>query len=358
MGTRLQPQRRWSGRRARRPTAIYQRTALSWPPTISPLVPAARLVTSVLLSVTVWLSATVLLLPSPAQAQELEPRAFSNAPVNLNFVAVAYAYSTGNVALDPSLPIEGLRSTLHVVAPRYVRTLDFFGVTSKVKFLLPVATGHWEGVLTDPLPGTDIEPGFRTRDDTGLGDARFSWEVNFFGSPALGLREFASYRQRTILGAGIQVIMPTGHYDNERLINLGSNRWAFRPQIGISQAVGRWTFEATATAWIFTDNNEYFGNLTLEQDSILALQGHVIYTIRPGFWIAVDAGVLDGGTTRIDGVVRNTLQRNSRAGLTLVYPLARQHGISVAYSRGVTTRIGADFRTFAVAYQYMWGGGL
>jgi hypothetical protein len=299
-----------------------------------------------------------LALPSLAQAQELEPRTFANVPAGLNFIGVAYAYSTGNVALDPSLPIEGLRSSLHVVAPRYVRTFGFFGVTSKVKLILPIADGHWEGVLTDPLPGTDIEPGFRTRDDSGLGDARLTWEVDFFGAPSLGLREFASYRQKAIVGANMQVIVPTGSYDRERLINLGSNRWAFRPQIGISQAVGRWTLEATATAWFFSKNNEYYGDLTLEQGRILALQGHVIYNIRPGFWIAFDAGFLDGGTTRINGVVRNTLQRNSRAGITLVYPLARQHGISIAYSRGVTTRIGADFRTLAIAYQYMWGGGL
>ena len=303
-------------------------------------------------------AAALLLFPSGVWAQELEPRTFSNAPVNLNFAGVAYAYSTGNVALDPSLPIEGLESTLQIIALRYVRTLDFFGLSSKVKVVLPLADGHWEGILTDVLPGTGLEPGFRTRDETGSGDARLTWEVNFFGAPALGLREFGSYRQRTIIGASIQVIVPTGQYDEERLINLGSNRWALRPQIGISQAFRRWTFEATATGWIFTKNNDYFGGLTLEQNMIFALQAHVIYSIRPGLWIAFDAGILDGGTTRIDGVVRNTLKKNSRAGLTLVYPLGRQHGISVAYSRGVTTRIGADFRTFAVAYQYMWGAGL
>ncbi len=311
-----------------------------------------------LLTVVFLIITVPLALPPRAQAQELEPRTFSNAPVNLNFAAIAYAYSAGNVALDPSLPIEGLKASINTIGLRYVRTLDFFGVTSKAKFLLPVAEGHWEGVLTEALPGTDIETGFQTVDRFGMGDARISWEVNILGSPALGLREFASYRQKTIVGAGIQVILPTGQYSNERLINLGSNRWVFRPQVGISRAFKRWTFEANATWWIFTDNSEYFGDLTLEQDTIFSVQGHVIYTIRPGFWIAVDAGFLDGGTTRINGVVRNTLQRNSRAGLTLVYPLGRQHGVSVAYSRGVTTRIGADFRTFAVAYQYMWGEGL
>ena len=152
--------------------------------------------------------------------------------------------------------------------------------------------------------------------------------------------------------------MPTGQYDNERLINLGSNRWAFRLETGISRTVRRWTFEAIATAWLYSANDDFFGGRKLEQDSIFAVQGHVIYTFRPGLWLALDFGFLDGGTTTIDGIVRNTLQRNSRTGLTFVYPLARKHGLSFAFTSGVTTSTGADYDTFAVGYQYMWGKGI
>lgn len=300
----------------------------------------------------------VLLAAPPAFAQELEPRTYSNAPVDLNFLAVAYAYSTGNILLDPSLPIEGIDSQLSIVALRYIRTVDFFGLSSKIKGFLPVAKGHWEGVLTEALPGTDIEAGFRTRDASGFGDARVTWEVNFFGAPALGLREFAEFRPRTVVGASIQVVLPIGTYDSDRLINLGSNRWAFRPEIGISHTVRKWTFEATLTTWLYATNKDFFGGMSLEQEAILALQGHVIYTFRPGMWVAFDAGYADGGTTRIDGVIRNTLQRNSRVGLTFLYPLARQHGLAFSWSSGVTTSVGADYHTFVAGYQYMWGGGL
>ncbi len=297
-------------------------------------------------------------LASPIHAQELEPRTYSNTPIGLNFVGVAYAFSRGNVLLDPVLPIEGLKSDLHIVGLRYVRSFSFLGVSNKFKAIVPVAVGHWEGTLTAALPGTEIDAGFQTRDATGLGDARFGWEIDFLGSPALELPEFRQYRPRTVAGASIQVVTPSGQYDSERLINLGSNRWGFRAEIGLSQTVGKWTFEVMGTAWLYTANDDFFGGSKLEQDAIAALQGHVIYTIRPGLWLAFNAGFLDGGATAIDGVLRNTLQKNSRAGVTFVYPLARQHGISLASNSGVKTSVGADFNTVVVAYQYMWGRGL
>jgi len=290
-------------------------------------------------------------------AQELTPRTYSNAPMGLNFLGIVYAFSHGNVLLDPVLPIEGLTSDLHIVGLRYVRTFDLFGVSNKFKAFVPLTAGHWEGTLTEALPGTEIEAGFQTRDATGFGDARFGWEINFLGAPALALREFADYRPRTVAGASIHVVAPTGQYDSERLINLGSNRWGFRLETGISRTIRRWTFELMVTAWLYTANDNFFGGSKLEQDSIVALKGHIIYTLRPGLWIAFNTGFLDGGATRINGVLRNTLQRNSRAGLTLVVPLARRYGLSVSYTSGVTKSVGADFNTFAMGFQYMWGQG-
>ena len=299
----------------------------------------------------------VLSVSAQGRAQELTPRAYSNVPKDLNFLGVVYAFSHGNVLLDPVLPIEGLTSDLHIVGLRYVRSFDLFGVANKVHAFVPLTAGHWEGTLTGAIPATDIEAGFQTRDATGVGDARFGWEIDFLGAPALDLREFADYRPRTVAGASVQVVAPVGQYDSERLINLGSNRWGFRFESGISRTVRRWTFEAIATAWLYTANDDFFGGQRLEQDSIVALQGHVIYTFRPGMWLAVNFGFLDGGATTIDGVLRNTLQKNSRSGLTFVYPLARQHGLSFAFSSGVTTSVGADFDTYAVGYQYLWGRG-
>ena len=285
------------------------------------------------------------LCPVQVGAQELEPRTYSNTPVGLNFLAVGYGFSTGNVLLDPSLPIEDAEADVHFAFVRYTRTIDLFGASSKARVLFPLSSGHWQGFLDEV---------FRERDANGAGDLRMSLDVNFFGAPALPPAEFSGYRQRTIVGAGVLVIAPTGTYDSSKLINLGSNRWTFRPQVGISRAVGKWTFEGAASVWLFGDNNDFFGGNELSQERIYVAKGHLIYSFNPGVWFGFGFGYARGGTTRINGEIRNTLQTNYRFGGTLAYAVAAQHGLSLSIASGVTTRVGADFDSFGVAYQYLW----
>jgi hypothetical protein len=54
------------------------------------------------------LLALLVLIPAQAAAQELEPRALTNVPIGWNFAMVGYRYATGNVLLDPAVPIEDL----------------------------------------------------------------------------------------------------------------------------------------------------------------------------------------------------------------------------------------------------------
>lgn len=302
------------------------------------------------LSTVVVAVSLLLSLPSAGHTQELETRYYINMPVGVNLFQVGYGRSEGNVLIDPSLPIEGLNADLNLVSLKYGRIFDFFGRSAKAEVLLPVATGHWEGVL--------VGEGFRERDVSGLADARFTLNVNFVGSPALEMREFRNYRQKTIVGAVFQVIAPTGLYDGTKLINIGANRWGFRPQIGISHAIGKWVIEAAGTLWLFTDNDDFFGGTTLKQDPLYAFQGHFVYSFKPGLWVGFDIGYADGGTTTIAGDIKNTLQKNTRAGVTFQYPFKRRHAIRIALSRGVRTRIGADFTSFITGYAIMWGRGL
>ena len=210
--------------------------------------------------------------PAANHAQELEARTYSNAPVGLNFIGGAYVFSTGNVLVDPSLPVEGLESDLHLFALRYTRTIGFLGKNAKLKLVLPIAKASFTGFLAGESRSRAIE---------GFGDARAIFELNFLGAPALEPREFGGYRQATIVGTSLAVILPTGQYDADKLLNLGTNRWGFRPEIGVSRAVGRWTLEATGTVWLYTDNDDFFGGQLLDQDPLYALQGHVIFNKCP-----------------------------------------------------------------------------
>lgn len=289
----------------------------------------------------------VTLLASSATAQQLEPRRYQNVPVGVNALAFTYGFSTGNVLFDSTLPIEDATADVHTFAVLYLRTLDLFGKSAKADVLVPYSSADFEGFL-------DGE--FRTRTPNGFADPRFRLAVNLVGGPALTVPEFASYRGKTLLGASIQVIAPLGQYDPTKLINLGSNRWSFRPEVGLSRAVRKWFLEMAGGVWLFTENNDFFGGQRLEQSPLYFIKGDVVYNFRRGLWLSFNFGLANGGETTIDGVPRGTLQRNSRAGVTLALPLNRQNALKFIYTSGLTTRLGADFDSLLVVYQYTWGG--
>lgn len=288
----------------------------------------------------------ILVWATGAVAQELDARAYANAPVGVNFFGSGATFSTGGIVLDSSIPVENLDSDVVSLTFFYTRTLGVGGRLAKLKFVLPAASAEWRGNL--------IGEGPRSREVTGTGDAKVTFEVNLLGSPALEVREFAKYRQKTIVGASVEIKAPTGQYDSSKLFNLGLNRWSFAGEVAVSHAVGKWVVEGAATAWFFTANDEFLGDSTLEQDPLFALQLNAIYTFRPGFWLGFGTGVADGGQNSLNGVELANEGVNSRTGIRLAYPLAPRHGLVFDLSTGLTTRLGADYDSLTVAYQYMW----
>lgn len=285
----------------------------------------------------------------PATAQDLEPRAFSPAPTGLNFVALGYAYSWGNVLFDPAIPITDGDANVHSLVGAYLRTIDFFGMSGKVDAVVPYAMhGKWTG-LVEGVPDSTTRSGF--------GDPSFRLSVNFIGAPALDLPDFVKHKYGTIVGASLQVRAPLGEYDPTKLINLGSNRWTFKPRVGVSQPIGRWIIEGHATAWFFTDNPNALG-FRLSQDPLWAVDAHVARLFGKGIWASVDLGYIIGGRTAKDGEPSSETQKSARVGATLAIPLATRHSIKLGYFAGLYTRLGSDFDNLAVVYQYRWGGGI
>jgi len=289
----------------------------------------------------------LMLFAPPAAAQELEPRALVNAPVGMNFLVVSAGYLSGNLLLEPSLPIEDGKARLGTLGLAYLRSIDFFGMAGRVGLAIPSATGSWEANFA----GNDTSTA-----RTGFGDPILKLYVNFIGSPALTMSEFRSYRQSTVVGASLGVTAPLGQYFPERLINLGANRWSFAPRLGASQVLGRWMLEGYASATFYTTNSDFYGGQTLEQDPFYDVQAHAIYGIRGAdLWVAGSVGYGSGGRSTIEGVPKSRIE-NVRISGVLRLPLARGHGLKLVYINGLKTALGSDFDTFQLAYQYTWGG--
>src|SRR5262249_44646881 len=177
------------------------------------------------------------------------------------------------------------------------------------------------------------------------------------GAPALSLEEFGNYKHDLIVGASLQAGLPLGQYDSEKLVNLGTDRWFVKPELGISKAWGPLTLEAAAGVTFFTANDDFFGGKRRTQAPVYALQGHVSYNFRPGLWVGLDGTYYTGGRTTTDGVQDSNFQGNSRLGVTFALPVNRHTSIKLYYSTGVSTRTGGNFDTVGIAGQYRWGGG-
>jgi hypothetical protein len=154
----------------------------------------------------------------------------------------------------------------------------------------------------------------------------------------------------------LRVTVPLGQYDSDKLLNIGSNRWSFKPEVGISKAVGRFTLELIAGATFYTQNDEFLGR-TLEQEPIYSLQGHLLYDLPRNVWGALDVVWYRGGRTAVNDVKADNLQESVRVGGTLALPLDRHNSIKVYGSTDVYSRTGAGYYLLGVAWQYRWGGG-
>jgi hypothetical protein len=293
------------------------------------------------------LVAALLISATAARAQELEPRAYSNAPVGLNFLILGYAYTTGDVSLDTSLPIEDAKVTTHSALLAYARSFGVWGRSGKIDVVLPYAWLSGSTKVAGRSVATEV---------SGLGDPQVRLSYLVYGAPALTVEQFPSYEPDLIIGVSLAVRAPLGQYDSDRLVNIGTNRWSFKPEIGISKTWGPVTLELAPSATFYTDNDDFRGR-KLQRDPLYAVQGHVVYHTSFGLWAAFDATYYGGGRTTLDGIEGES-QQDVRVGGTLAIPINRYNSIKLSASTGAYARVGGNFTTAAMAWQFRWGGGL
>jgi hypothetical protein len=284
-----------------------------------------------------------------SRAQDIEPRAYSNAPIGVNFLIGGYAYTQGSLPTDPSVPLTSSHLTTSSAVLGYGHVFELLGQSAKIS--VAAAYGGLGGSAV--YAGQPIQ-----RSVNGLSDTSVRVSTNLYGAPAMNLRDFRNYQQDLILGVSLSVTMPTGQYDSSRLVNIGTNRWSFRPELGVSKAFGPLTIELAGGLVFFTDNSNFLNGHVRSQDPIVVGQAHVIYDFGHGIWAALNAQYFTGGSTAVDGQDNDSLQSNWRLGATLALPLNPNFSLKFAASTGVSARTGNNYDLVGVFVQYRWGAGL
>jgi hypothetical protein len=295
----------------------------------------------------VLLLLAVLICSPPTQAQQLAPRVYWPAPVGTNVFIFGYQYSSGDILTDPTLPVDGVESKIHYGVLGYQKFFDLLGRTASIQVSAPYTYGITQGTLRDEFVSVDLR---------GMGDVTVRASANLSGAPAMDAQGMQALRAnpRPIVGLSVTITAPTGSYQADKVLNIGTNRWSLRPALGVIWPLRpTWLLEAEVGPWLFADNENFLG-FRRSQDPIWSGEVHLIKRIRPGFWASLDFNYYRGGRTYIEGQGGRDLQRNSRAGVTLVFPVHNTTALKFSYSEGVTTTSGGDYRLVMMQALFAW----
>jgi hypothetical protein len=279
-------------------------------------------------------------------AQDLTPRFYWPSPKGTKVGVVGYVYASGDVLFDPSIPLFGVDSSVNVAVLGYLQTFNLLGRTSNVVVELPYQWGSTRGLIGEtPARGNAF----------GIGDLGVTLAVNLLGAPTMTPADFQELRKKPhpMLGASLKVVAPIGQYNEERLLNVGGNRWAVRAELGTVIPLKRkWLLELQAGTWLLGDDDDFIAGYR-EQDPIYAFQLHLVRRLRPGFWVSLDGNYFTGGRQTIAGEELQDVQDNSRVGATVVLPFKRRHAVKLGFAIGVFTEFGSDFDQYLVSYQVL-----
>lgn len=282
-----------------------------------------------------------------AVAQELAPRAYVWIPKNTTTVVTGFTFSEGDIVTDATLPVDNINASVQSLILGVAHTFSLKGLTSQVTVVAPYTWAKVSGDLNEVA--TEINR-------SGFADMRARLSVLFLNAPASSIKEIMSSPRKTILGASINISIPTGQFFEDKLINLGTNRWAFFPELALSQPIRKkWLLDFYSGVWFFTDNTHFFpGNAVRSQEPMGAFQAHLSYNITPVFWLAVNSTYYVGGNSSINGELKNDRASNSRVGITAVIPTGKLSSIKLSANTGAVVRIGQDFDSFSIGWQKSW----
>ena len=287
--------------------------------------------------------------PRYGYGQFTDPRTYANTPADLNQLELDYAYASSNGSIDTALVIRGAHLDLNQATVSYTRTFGVLNNLAWLKASVPFASvsGH--------VSGTSL-----SRSVAGGADASLEIGALLVGAPALSAAEFETYQPATTVGVSLTVTGPSGEYDPNKVVNLGSDRWSFKPQIGISYPFGpeqKWVFDSYLYAYFFTDNTAYHGKEVLSQRPLPGLEAHISYNVAPNFWASLDTNYCFRGSTIVDGVGQDDAQKSLAVGAEANWALNSRNSIALVFAKAIVHENAPAYTGVSLKYFYTWGRG-
>lgn len=265
-----------------------------------------------------------------------DARDYIAAPAGTNAMVVYYKHITGHDTYDDGNKVgsdTNLSMNIGVLRPVFYRNLGSFLIDPQV--LIPFGDAS--------LNGPDI--GNVDYSTSGLGDPTIASTIWLINDPA----------SKTWLGFAPFVTIPLGEYNNDRVLNMGNNRWAFKGEVGFVKGFSDIYIDLTGNVEFYTDNDSYTSaDLTLEQDPVYTLETHLSYDINDSFFISADYYYHNGGETTVAGVKQGDDQNDHTAQLTLGLWPAKNYQFLIQYGEDLKVENGVKANTFGIRLLYLF----
>lgn len=296
-----------------------------------------------------WIACGVFLFQYRALAQFTDPHTYDNTAVGTNQLELSYTHVHANASIDTSLIVEGAKFNIDQGIIDYSH---YFGLWQRMMWIeasLPIAG------LGGSVTGTTIRGSV-----AGTGDSSYVLGALLKGGPALNVGQFENYRPTSTIGVSLTVTAPTGTYNAEKILNLGSDRWSFKPEVGLSHPFGseqKWQIEGYANAYFYTDNTSYHGREILRQKPLPGIEGHLSYSFNDRLWASLDSRYSFRGKTFVNGVDQANGQQNFLLGSEMNLSLNSRNALVFVFAKALVHQNGPAVTGFSVKYDYTWGKG-
>lgn len=279
-------------------------------------------------------------------SQDVEPRRWSSLPLEFKFIGAGYGFTSGDIFFDPVLEAEDATIEVNSLLATYIQPFKIGSRLARIDVRIPVGFVHYEGLLNG-------EPATLNR--SGFLDPRVRISVNLVGPPALNLKElqqyFGEHPVNSTFGLSLGITVPIGQYFEEKLINLGENRFVFRPQFGLLHNWRSWSYELTGSIYLFTNNNNFFEDGLRKQDPIYTLQTHLIKRFPSRFWGSLSLAIGHGGESIVNHVPKKDNRTDLIGALSVGFPLVKGQNLKIVYLHAeALADSGADTDSFILGW--------
>ena len=278
--------------------------------------------------------------------------------LNLNMQASDAKQFAPNLYIYPNADVEA-----DIMIASWARHMTLFNRPSTLSVNL--AAGSVDLDASASLDSPFVPPGVTagtafSQSSSGYADPSIQLDINLAGTtPLISTVQLVNYEPTWTVDAAVMLAFPVGEYDEDKLVNMGLNRWWGRIAFPVKYHFGVFSpgymssFELIPSVWIFEENDDFLGQ-ELENDPLWQIEAHLTHDFTRTFFGSLDLLYRQGFQSEINGVEVGDELDIGNFGFTLNFHVTDNVAIRTSYSSNVFGDNDIDNSLLRLQFVYAW----